>query len=140
MRCRPAEELLGLPVRLRGIQLGRPVDLIVDLDAARVHGFDVLCGDEVHRFLPFAAVTPRADELAVSSALTMLEERELAFYRDRAATLARLRGAALERDGVPVGRLRDVVVAEDGALESVLVDDGEAVSPDGLRLATASAA
>ena len=140
MRGRPAEELLALPVRLRGIQLGRAVDLIVDLTSGRAHGFDVLCGDEVHRFLPFAAVTPRDDELAVSSALTMLEERELAFYRDRAATLGRLRGAALERDGAPVGRLRDVVVGEHGRLESVLVDDGEPVSPDGLRLATASAA
>jgi hypothetical protein len=140
MRGRPAEELLALPVRLRGIQLGRPADLIVDLASGRAHGFDVLCGDEVHRFLPFAAVTPRTDELAVSSALTMLEERELAFYRDRAATLGGLRGAALERDGVPVGRLRDVIVAEDGTLESVLVDDGETVSAEGLRLATASAA
>jgi hypothetical protein len=144
MRGRPGEELLGLPVRLRGIQLGRPVDLIVDLGAGRAHGFDVLCGDEVHRFLPFAAVTVRDDELSVSSALTMLEERELAFYRDRATTLGRLRGAELERDGAPVGRLRDVVIGDGGALAAVLVDDGSGVraldAGDGLGVAPASAA
>ena len=144
MRGRAAEELLGLPVRLRGIQLGRPVDLIVDLASGRAHGFDVLCGDEIHRFLPFAAVTVRDDELAVSSALTMLEERELAFYRDRAGLLGRLRGVELERDGRPIGRLRDLVVGDGGALAAVLVDDGTGISAvdtgDGLGVATASAA
>jgi hypothetical protein len=141
MRGRSAEELLGLPVRLRGIQLGRPVDLIVDLDAGRVHGFDVLCGDEVHRFLPFAAVTVHDDELAVSSALTMLEERELAFYRDHASTLGRLRGAELERDGRSVGRLHDLLLGDGGAVEAVLVGGSgapRALDPrDGLRVAAA---
>src|SRR3954454_15221602 len=110
MRARSAQELLALPVRLRGIQLGRPAELIVDLAAGRAHGFDVLCGDEVHRFLPFAAVTPAADELAVSSVLAMLEERELAFYRDRACSFGALRGADRARHGEPVGRLADVLV------------------------------
>lgn len=144
MRGRPAAELLKLPVRLRGIQLGRPVELLVDLAAGRAHGFDVRCGDAIHRFLPFAAVTVGEDELSVSSALTMLEEAELAFYRDRASALGALRGAELERDGVPVGRFADVVVGAGGALEAVLVETGSGVRPvepdDGLRLATASAA
>jgi hypothetical protein len=144
MRGRSGAELLGLPVRLRGIGLGRPVDLIVDLDAGRAHGFDVLCGDDVHRFLPFAAVTPHDDELSVSSALTMLEERELAFYRDRATTLGALRGAELERGGKAVGRLRDVVVGEGGVVEGVVVEVDDAVRTlepgDGLRPAAASAA
>jgi hypothetical protein len=139
MRGRPAEELLKLPVRLRGIQLGRPADLLVDLSSERVHGFDVLCGDEVNRFLPFAAVTVEDEELSVSSALPMLEEAELAFYRDRASTLTGLRGAELERGGRPVGRLRDVVVGEGGAIEAVLVEDGGEVrridADDGLTLA-----
>ena len=47
-----ADELLRLPVRLHGIQLGRPVDVLLDAEAWRVVGLDVLCGDEVHRFLP----------------------------------------------------------------------------------------
>src|SRR3954469_5311266 len=110
MRARSAPELLALPVRLRGIQLGRPAELIVDLAAWRAHGFDVLCGDEVHRFLPFAAVTAAEDELAVSAVLAMVEERELAFYRDRACTLGALHGVELARFGEPIGRLADVLV------------------------------
>jgi hypothetical protein len=86
-------------VRLRGIQLGRPAELIVDLDTRRVLGFDVLCGDDVHRFLPFAAVTIEDGELTVSSALTMLDEAELAFYRSRAATLPDPQGVFVQRDG-----------------------------------------
>jgi uncharacterized protein YrrD len=144
MRGRPAEELLHLPVRLHGIQLGRPVDLILDLDADRAIGLDVLCGDDVHRFLPFAVVTVGDDELVVRSALTLLEEAELAFYRDRASALSTLRGSTLARDGAAVGRLRDVVVGSGGAIEAVLVEDGGTVRRlepvDGLRVQPAPAA
>jgi hypothetical protein len=140
MRGRTAGELLALPVRLHGIQLGRPADLLVDLPSGRVLGFDVRCGDEVHRFLPISAVTIHDDQLAVSSALTMLEEAELAFYRDRDATLASLRGAELVRDGRPAGRLRDVVVGDGGAITAVLVDEDGEIPPDGLGFASASAA
>jgi hypothetical protein len=140
MRGRRAEEVLRLPVRLRGIQLGRPVDLLVDLPSERVLGFDVLCGDEVHRFLPVSAVTIRDGELSVSSALTMLEEAELAFYRERAATLSSLRGLELLRNNRPVGRLRDVLVGDGGAVAGVLTEDGSALTGAGLRLAPASAA
>jgi hypothetical protein len=144
MGGRPAEELLRLPVRLHGIQLGRPVDLIVDLAAERALGLDVLCGDEVHRFLPLAAARLADDEITVSSALTLLEEAELAFYRTRASALSTLRGGELERDGLPFGRLRDVVVGESGTLDAVLVEDAgtvQRVEPvDGLRLRLVSAA
>ncbi|HET7045311.1 MAG TPA: hypothetical protein VFI37_10720 [Gaiellaceae bacterium] len=144
MGGRPAEELLRLPVRLHGIQLGRPVDLIVDLDAERALGLDVLCGDEVHRFLPLAAARVADDEITVTSALTLLEEAELAFYRTRASSLSTLRGAELERGGDPVGRLRDVVVGSGGELDAVLVEDGggvQRVDPvEGLRLQLVSAA
>ncbi|HEY6017985.1 MAG TPA: hypothetical protein VIU16_14455 [Gaiellaceae bacterium] len=133
MRGRPAEELLRLPVRLHGIQLGRPTDLIVDLEAERAFGLDVLCGDEVHRFLPLAAATVNEDEISVTSALTLLEEAELAFYRSRATALSELRGVEIVQDGAPVGRLRDVVVAGAGMLAAVLVEeDGELrlIEPD----------
>ena len=46
------DAILSLPVRLHGIELGRPVDLLLDRESLRVVGLDVLCGDEVHRFLP----------------------------------------------------------------------------------------
>ncbi len=144
MRGRPAEELLRLPVRLHGIQLGRPVDLILDLRGERALGLDVLCGDEVHRFLPLAAAKVGEDEVTVRSALTLLEEAELAFYRDRASQLSALRGVELVRDGQAVGRLRDVVVGAAGALEGVLVEEDGELRPldpdDGLRLRVASVA
>ncbi len=52
MRGRRGRELLSLPVRVHGIQLGRPADLLVDVASDRVLGIDVRCGDGVHRFLP----------------------------------------------------------------------------------------
>lgn len=138
MRGRPAEELLRLPVRLHGIQLGRPVDLILDLHGGRALGLDVLCGDDVHRFLPLAAASVGDSEISVTSALTLLEEAELAFYRDRASALSALRGTELERDGVAVGRLRDVVVGLGGTLEALLLEQEGEVRPlepdDGLRV------
>ena len=85
------EELLEQPVRLRGIQLGRAVDLILDADARRVLGFDVLCGDGTHRFLPYAAAEPQPGQIAVSSALMLLDTDELDFYRERGTTLSRWR-------------------------------------------------
>jgi hypothetical protein len=78
---RAATELLKLPLRMHGIQLGRPVDAWVDRGADRVLGFEILCGDGARRFLPFAVVSVRADELAIESALTLIDERELDFYR-----------------------------------------------------------
>ena len=83
------EVLLQQPVRLRGIQLGRAVDLILDADARRVLGFDVLCGDGTHRFLPSAAADPQRDQIVVRSALLLLDEGELDFYRERGTTLSR---------------------------------------------------
>ena len=50
-----AGELLRLPVRTNGIEIGRPVDVIVDPARNRALGFDVLCRDESHRFLPLSA-------------------------------------------------------------------------------------
>ena len=55
MRGLHGQDLLRRPVRLRGIQLGRAVDLILDAAGTRVVGFDVLCGDGTHRFLPLSA-------------------------------------------------------------------------------------
>jgi hypothetical protein len=129
MRGLPADELLRLPVRLHGIQLGRAVDLILDLPAARVLGLEVLCGDEAHRFLPLAAVHIHADEIAVASALTLLEESQLEYYRDQGSPLRALRGRAVSRARAPAGLLRDIVVRPDGEIEALLVERDGAVMP-----------
>ena len=110
MRGLSADSLLRLPVRVRGIQLGRPVDLILDAQGERAIGLDVLCGDDTHRFLPLAAAEVRDDHLAVASALTLLAGAELDFYRGRGSTLRQLRG----RDGA-----RDVAFGQDWRIEDI---------------------
>jgi hypothetical protein len=131
------DELLGLVVRLRGIQLGRPADLLFDRDLLRAVGLDVLCGDEVHRFLPLPTAAVDEEQIAIRSALVLLEEDELDFYRARAVTLSSLRGCRVERMGRSLGTLRDVVIALNGDLRAVVVDaDGETERvpyDDGLR-------
>ena len=131
---RRADELLRLPVRLHGIQIGRPVDVILDPSGGRVVGFELLCGDDEHRFLPLAGARVGDDEIALDSALTLLDTPELSFYRTRARSLRTLRGSVVERRGSRVGRLDDVVVAADGTITQLVVDDRATPLGDGVRL------
>jgi hypothetical protein len=87
---RPLRDVLSLPVRLHGIQLGRPVDALVDPNVDRLLGFEVLCGDDTERFLPFAVARLRPAEIAIDSALTLIDERNLDFYRRRSRRLSEL--------------------------------------------------
>lgn len=105
-----AETLLHLPVRVRGIHVGWPVDLILDADGRRAIGLDVLCADEAHRFLPLAAAEVREDEIAVGSALTLLTDVELEFYRTQGSTL-RGRG------------LRDAVLRDDWRIDALVAEE-----------------
>ena len=102
---RRAEELLNLPVRVRGIELGRPVDLIVDREVTRAIGFDVLCGDDAHRFLPFAVARVEPEAIEIESPFVLLDFDQVAFYREQASSLRSLNG---ERQRLLVG--------EDGSL------------------------
>ena len=126
MRERCGAELLGLPVRLHGIQLGQPSDLLLDREGMRAVGIDVACGEEAHRFLPFPTAAITDEAITISSPLVLLEEDELAFYRSRAFALSSLRGRAVERKGSKVGTLRDVVITADGELSAVFVEIDEA--------------
>jgi hypothetical protein len=117
-------ELLRLPVRLRGIDLGRAVDVLLDREGLRVVGLDVLCGDEDHRFLPLPTAAVDRDALTILSPLVLLEEDELDFYRSRAFALSSLRRRPVLRAGFEVGRLVDVVIAPNGVLVAVEVDSG----------------
>ena len=122
--CRPVEALLRLPVRVRGIQLGRPADVVLDLDRRRAIGLEVVCGDGSRRYLPLAAARVREDEIVVGSSLLLLTENDLAFYRRRARMLRDLRGSVVQRGGRSLGPLVDVLLAEDGALAGLVVDAG----------------
>jgi hypothetical protein len=91
-----------------GIELGRPVDLLIDRKRPRAVGFDVLCGDEAHRFLPFVAARLQDDAIEIDSPFLLLDFAQVDFYRRQAATLRELNG-----DG------RDLVVGEDGTIHEV---------------------
>ena len=135
MKHRTGDELLGLPVRLHGIQVGRPVDLLLDPDTRRAVGLDLLCGDEVHRFLPLPTATVGRDEIRILSPFVLLEQHELDFYRARTLALGRLRGRPVERHGRKVGLLQDVVVAGDGQLVAAIVENERIPFDAALRFA-----
>jgi len=123
---------LRLPVRLHGIKLGRPTDLLVDVESWHVVGFVVRCGDESVRFLPWAASQPTTDEIAVGSALMLLED--VAFYERRSVSFRSLVGGAIPLGGV----LRDVYVGDAGAVTELEIErDGELrrIPPAGTRVA-----
>ena len=50
-----------------GIELGRVVDVILDEAGERPVGFDVLCGDGSHRFLPFPTARLGGEHVEVDS-------------------------------------------------------------------------
>ena len=74
-------ELLNKRVVLDGIELGRVVDVILDETGERPVGFDVLCGDGSHRFLPYAATLHGGEEVEIESPLVLLGRDQLDFYR-----------------------------------------------------------
>jgi hypothetical protein len=131
MRAISIDRALRLPLRLQGIQLGRPVDALLDAAEWRVLGFEVRCGDGSSRFVPFATVRVRDDELAVGSALVLLEE--VAFYRARSRSLRSVLGTDTGR-----GIIRDLLVEPDGTVAELVVDDDGAqrrILPTGHRRA-----
>jgi len=133
------DEVLARRLRLHGVELGRPVDMLLDRDALRVVGLDVLCRDEVHRFLPLPTAAIGDDALTIHSPLVLLEEDELDFYRSRAFGLSSLRGRPVLKRGKEAGRLRDVVFAADGELRAVVLEPGGRIPfDDTLRFAPQS--
>ena len=89
MRSSSARELLQRPVTSDGIRLGRCVDVVLDDTGERVVGVVVRCGDDTERFLVLDAADVREGEIAVSSALLLLED--VGFYRRRGRSLRDLR-------------------------------------------------
>ena len=74
-------DLLNRRVVMDGIELGRVVDVILDDSGERPVGFDVLCGDGSHRFLPYATAHVGGDEVEVGSPFVLLGRDQLEFYR-----------------------------------------------------------
>lgn len=122
---------LRVPVRLHGIQLGHPTDLLVDVESWHALGFVVHCGDDSVRFLPWAASQPAATEIAVGSALMLLED--VAFYAKRSVSFRSIVGAELPLGGV----LHDLLIGDRGFVTELEVErDGELrrLPPAGTRV------
>lgn len=115
---------LQLPVSLHGIRLGRPIDLLLDVDTWHAVGFVVLCGDGLQRFLPYAASQTSEWEIAVGSALMLLED--VTFYAKRGVSYRSLLGREVEREGRPAGVLRDLHLAQGGTVAEVELERGGA--------------
>jgi hypothetical protein len=124
------DELLRRPVRLRGIQLGRPVDVLLHPSEPHALGLDVLCGDERHRFLPLSAAEVRDDHVEAASSLVLLDLRPDSFYRLRARPLSALRGTRVDDQY----QLQDVVLGPDWRIVELVLEGGERVPLDGLVL------
>lgn len=116
-----AADLVGIPVRLHGILLGRPIDLMLDASARRVLGFVVESGDDLPRFLPFAASQPGEDAIAVASALMLLDD--VAFYRKHGVSFRSLLGIRIERENTFVGTLIDMHLNPAGDVVELEVDN-----------------
>ena len=125
MESLSAAGLVGAPVRLHGILLGRPIDLLLDAIGRRVLGFVVESGDEAPRFLPFAASQPSDRVIAVGSALMLLDD--VGFYRKRGVSFRALVGTQVEQESVAVGTLIDMHVDSTGTITELEVEN------DGLR-------
>ncbi len=137
MRGLSGDELLRLPVRLNGIELGRPIDIVLDGAATHIAGFVVLCGDKAKRFLPFGAARVRTDSIEVGSALTLLDDPD--FYRRRGAALGALRSRLVSQRGRALGALQDVVLGDHGELSHLVVDGRRIAVEQGLAVGGAPA-
>jgi hypothetical protein len=81
------EELLQLSVVVKGLQIGRVIDVILRREGGAVIGFEVRCEDGRHRFLPRAAARQRDSRIEIDTPLALLDSEQLAFYRGRGTTL-----------------------------------------------------
>jgi uncharacterized protein YrrD len=138
-----ASSVESRPVCFADIRLGVVVDLLLDDSLQRVLGFDVLCGDRLHRYLPLPACEFEQAHVSVPSALVLMRQ-ELDFYRVRGRALTALRGFPARMGVNELGTVLDLVFGPDGELLELLVEaDGEVlgvpfdgglvVGPDALR-------
>ncbi|HET8743198.1 MAG TPA: PRC-barrel domain-containing protein [Gaiella sp.] len=110
-RCRyRLSALVGLPVRIGDVEVGRIADVILNRSFGHALGF-VVRGRGAHRhFLPWVAARVDGDHVATLSIFALLSTSELAFYLDHGAPLS----------GELPGRVEDVLVDADGDVLALL--------------------
>ena len=80
-------EWLWQSVVMKGIPVGRVIDVILERENRGVIGFEVRCEDGRHRFLPRAAASSDGSVVVIDSPLALLDTDQLDFYRRRGLTL-----------------------------------------------------
>jgi hypothetical protein len=113
--------LVGRPVVIGDVRLGVVFDAVFDRALGRLVGLDVSCPDDAHRFLPYPACEVVDNELAVESALVLLDG-ELDFYRVGGSTLSGLRGQAVVVAGDELGTLADLTIGPEGEVVGLTVE------------------
>jgi hypothetical protein len=132
-----AGEVLTRAVRINGIDVGEPVDVLLDPDLGCVLGLEVHCRDGVNRFLPWLAGELDAGELSIGFPLALLDQPELAYYRERALALNVLRRLPVAGSNGGSSRIADVLVESRGRIRALVVEDGHgerAVAPSHVRM------
>ena len=81
--------LVDLPVRHRGITLGRVWDVLVD-ERGQGLGLEVLSVADERTFLPWPSFELASEEVLVPAPLALLAEAELEYYRRSARSLREL--------------------------------------------------
>jgi len=117
-------------VQLRGIQLGRPVDVLLHPQEPYALGLDVLCGDDRHLFLPVSAAQVRDGHVEAASSLVLLDLRDDSYYRLESRALSALRGTRIDADA----ELRDVVLDPGWQIVELVLDGGRRVPLNGIVL------
>jgi ABC-type transporter Mla subunit MlaD len=81
-------DLLERTVLIKGVRIGRVIDVILDRANGDAVGFEIRCDDGRHRFLPRAAAAVGEDStIEIETSLALLDSGELEFYRRRGTTL-----------------------------------------------------
>ena len=84
-------------------------------------GFEVRCGDDEHRFLPYSAAAAGKAAVTARTPLALLDPPELAFYRDSGSSLRALRGTTVHANGGAARRLDDLEVSVKGDVTGVFL-------------------
>ena len=126
-------EVLNRPVRIRGIDVAEPVDVLLDPELRCVLGFEVHCRDGVNRFLPWLASELEPEQLSVELPVTLLDGPQLDYYREHSLALNALRRLPVAGLDGSAARVEDVIVDSRGLVQALVLADRDrtrAIAPD----------
>jgi hypothetical protein len=119
-RPRSARHLVGMPVRIGDVDVGRVIDVLFNRSVGHAFGVAV-DGHGPHRhFLPWAAMGASGDHVEVRSVHALLTTTELVFYLDNGVSLEDELGRAV---------FDDVLVDAEGDVSEVVGDRRPAPNP-----------